>query len=242
VAVVAVKSKLVEFERVWRGLICAFLLFSGLAGTEYRVEKRASLAQLYADTRSGRAEIVEHRFRQNGESYDLMVRWATGAFSWYEHSEGGSMNGVSPELMEAFPEHYAGPQGHTFPKDFAAADSAGHVRVEPYDHRSDNGFWAIGLFPAWWSVPATVIAIALSLLMLRTRDHRHANRWAWFWMFLSTPLGMIGYLLLERRPLPPARAPRTTAPMGGFRGFVLGTMVFPFLFAALAFAVSYPLS
>ncbi|MEO3784652.1 hypothetical protein ABGB12_15050 [Actinocorallia sp. B10E7] len=241
-AIVAVKSRLIDFEWLWRSLICAFLLFAGLAGNEYGMEKRASLAQLYADTRSGRADVVEHRFRQNGENYDLMVRWATGPFSWYQFSEGGSMDGVSPELVEAFPEHYAGPQGHTFPKDFDAANSAGHVRVEPYSRQSDSAFWAFDLFPGWWAAPAAGIAIALSILMLRTRDHHYANRWAWFWMFLSTPLGMIGYILLERRPFPPVRAPRTAEPMGGFRGFVLGTMVFPILFAALALAVGYLLS
>lgn len=238
--VLAVKNRLVDFEWLWRGLISVFLLFAGLTGHQYGTEKRASLEQLYADTRSGRADVVQYRFNRHNKNYQLTVRWSTGPLSWYGRSESGSVDGVSPELAEAFPEEFAGPQGHTFPEDFATANSAGHVRVEPYDRRqSDGTFWALGLLPGWWSVPAAVIAIALSILMLRTRDHRYANRWAWFWMFLFTPLGMIGYLLLERRPLPPARAPRTAEPIGGFTGFVFGCMLFPFLFAALAVTVGY---
>jgi len=242
-AVLAVKNRLIDLAWLWRGLICAFLLFAGLTGHQHGTEKRASLEQLYADTRSGRADVVEYRFDRNDESYHLTVRWSTGPFSWYERSESGSVDGVSPEVAEAFPEEFAEPQGHTFPEDFAAADHAGHVRVEPYERRRPgNTFWAVDLLPGWWSVPAAAIAIALSVLMLRTRDHRYANRWAWFWMFLFTPLGMIGYLLLERRPFPSVRAPRTAEPIGGFTGFVFGSMLFPLLYGSLAVAVGYLLS
>ncbi|GAB2821439.1 hypothetical protein GCM10022221_19300 [Actinocorallia aurea] len=237
---VAEKSRTDRLGWAWRVLVCILLFLSGLTTSTFQVEQEGSLAQLYEDVRSGRAEEVVYRFEEDQDGYDLAVHWSTSPFTWYEHLEGGSSGPVPPQLLEAFPEDFSGPQGHTFPEDLAIANSVGHVRVERtdgYDRtRAENTFWVSSL-SGWWKVPILLIAVALFTVMLRTRDHRYANRWAWFWLFLCTPAGMIGYLLLERSPGIEAAAPRATPPMKGYRGFVLGAILFPLLFAALGFGV-----
>jgi len=235
VSLVAVRRQTVRFEWVWRGLLCVLLLFTGLAADNYRELERGTLEQLYSDLRLGRAEVVLYDYQERNGTYRLRVEWATGVFSWYQLFANGDMDGIDPKLAEEFPEQFAGPQGHTFREDLAAANIDGHARVKRLDPRGENRFWRASTYLGWWSAPALVVSGALLVLMLRTRRHRYANRWAWFWMFLAVPLGQIAYLLLERRPFPPERPPRASAPIGGFRGALCGFFVLPVLFTLFAY-------
>jgi hypothetical protein len=174
---------------------------------------------LYEDVRDQRVDVIEYRYHVSGKSYDLAVRWSTGPFSWWEHQESGDLSPVPQEIRQAFPDDFAGPQGSEFESDLRRAVGHQKIDIRPYlNEQRHQTFWMRGLPESWQGVSVEVVALALFGLMLTTRDHRYANRWAWFWMF-TNPLGMLGYLWLEKRPFPPPRPSRAEAPIGGGVGF-----------------------
>jgi hypothetical protein len=203
-----------------RVILFVVLLGGGLMTEQYRVAQDGSLTRLYEDVRDHHVDVIEYRYHVSGKSYDLAVRWSTGPFSRWEHQEGGGLGPVPQEAREAFPEDFAGPQGSEFEGDLRRAMGDQKIDIRPYrDGQRDHTFWIQGLPEGWQGVLVAVVALALFGVMLTTRDHRYANRWAWFWMFLFNPLGMLGYLWLEKRPFPPPLPSPAKAPIGGGVGF-----------------------
>jgi hypothetical protein len=167
-----------------------------------------------------RVDVIEYRYRVSGKNYDLSVRWSTGLFSWWEFSEAGGVGPVPKDLLEAFPEEYSGPQGSEFESDLRRAMGSQKIDIRPYpDDLGDHRLWVQAISEGWQGTLVGMVVLALFGVMVTTRDHRYANRWAWFWMFSTSPLGMLGYLRLEKRPFPPSLPPRTQAPIGGWIGF-----------------------
>jgi hypothetical protein len=203
-----------------RVVLIVLLLGIGLMAEQQRTPEYGSLTRLFEDVRDHRVEVIEYRYDVSGKNYDLSVRWSTGLFSWWEFSEEGNIGPVPKELLEANPDEYAGPQGYEFESDLRRAMGQQKIDIRPYpDELTDDGFWPQTIAKGLEGALVGMMALALFGVMFATRDHRYANRWAWFWMFLASPLGMLGYLWLEKRPFPPPLPPRARAPIGGCIGF-----------------------
>ncbi|MDX6744007.1 hypothetical protein [Actinocorallia sp. A-T 12471] len=221
---------------VVRVVLFLVVLGGGMMASQYRMAGDGSLAELHKDLGEGRVGAVEYLYEVRGGRYWLDVRWSTGPFSWSEFNEGGGLE-VPRMIEEAFPEEYGTPlQGHTFERDLRAAigDRDVDVRVLT-DTRPRDRFlgWVVPF--GWFSVVYGAAYLAMFGVMLRRGGHRFANRWAWTWLFLTSPVGVLAYLGLERRPFAPDLPARAKPPVGGTVGFLLAVLA-PVAFSLLALA------
>ncbi|WP_460364513.1 hypothetical protein [Actinocorallia lasiicapitis] len=205
-----------------RVFLFVVLLGGGVAGAQYGDARDGSVARLVEDLRDHRVKVIEYDYSGDDQDYNLDLRWSTGPFSWWERHEGGDAGPPSDEMVETFPE-FAGPQGWDFENTLRRETAGQNIKISPYGFDEPGGMWWASPLPGGYrylSALAWLSTLCMFGVMLSTRDHRYANRWAWLWMFMSSPLGMLGYLWLEKRPLPPPLAPRADAPIGGWTGFL----------------------
>ena len=245
---VLVRERWGAAARMLRAVLFAVVLAGGVMAVQYRVADHTSLARLHEDLREQRVEAIVYRYEVHNGYYRLDVRWSTGPFSWWQFNEGGGTE-VPQMIEDAFPEEYDAPlQGRTFERDLRTAIGDQDIDVRTASKMSIRSSDLPGSWFLRWETPfgwfqalVAVSALAMFGVMLACGGHRYANRWAWTWLFLSSPLGVLAYLYLERRPFPPVLPARAKPPIGGLTGFFLAlpaAIAFTFATASLAHLIT----
>jgi len=178
------------WDRLRWCLVVAWLLVA--AGALAFGEQASSRGTLDEGLRSGRVEEV----RVTGHE----VHWRDGMVRrWYEVRQvrdGASLPGgdlrtgngkLAAELAQAYPDVRV-------------------VRVERASSRTWLGDWRV---PGWVAPLVLVATVPAFFLLVKGPQPWRATRWAWFWL-LSTPVGMVAFLLLSgpTAPLPAPHDPR----------------------------------